>query len=618
MDRPNNLQPEVDGNFDFTDFISFSWMDQGNPSEVPPVTAFDNGTKAELITLDDLMCDDRESMRSSVEPETELSFAVFPATPALPVSPTASDSFASATHQRPFPSASGTQSLFEDLEFAGASKLEADTPLVTLNDFIMSDQSMLPTAEADRELSFALFPPAAAVLDVAPMSPTASDCVASPPVTSPPVVDLPPLKPRPRGRPPKASLAAATVAAPSPAPKRTAPKRRSARAAVKKEEDEGEFDHDTRRGSHHFNEEDFDDGLPGEPIVAIPEKPMDEDLARQYRLLKDPALSAKERRQLRNKLSARSFRERRKDYIDALENEVRLLRKDGADSKKELQTVSAERDQLRVLVADLTARLQRWEGLAGAGGISLSTQSSKVNVPSPRLEASSLVSPRRSKMSPMPLPSTVSPLTVHAVTLPSFAVAAPMLPNSIIPVAAPKLSTAVSHTPAVPNVLLPVAAKEEVEPKLVSLLDFLRRSVAKGGVLVDTCSEEQAGKGSVTDGAVRYGEDGIFLAEVVEAPALREQKLEPKPAVPSASSLRRLMAAARKAKKLREVSCLVRMVERELFGGMVEGGGRRRTGLVERVRPNVSAKAPLAGMVVRNDVDSILVKTFVVALLACV
>ncbi|ORY31122.1 hypothetical protein BCR33DRAFT_724072 [Rhizoclosmatium globosum] len=40
---------------------------------------------------------------------------------------------------------------------------------------------------------------------------------------------------------------------------------------------------------------------------------MDPDLAREYLVLKDPSLTSKERRQLRNKLSARSFRERRKE-----------------------------------------------------------------------------------------------------------------------------------------------------------------------------------------------------------------------------------------------------------------------------------------------------------------
>ncbi|KAG0294597.1 hypothetical protein BGZ96_000870 [Linnemannia gamsii] len=47
-------------------------------------------------------------------------------------------------------------------------------------------------------------------------------------------------------------------------------------------------------------------------------------------------MTSKERRQLRNKLSARNFRVRRKEYIDHLENEVKLAKQEAADIQRRL------------------------------------------------------------------------------------------------------------------------------------------------------------------------------------------------------------------------------------------------------------------------------------------
>ena len=80
-------------------------------------------------------------------------------------------------------------------------------------------------------------------------------------------------------------------------------------------------------------------------------------------MLKDPSLSSKERRQLRNKLSARSFRERRKEYMDTLEAEVRRHINIANSLREELSSVKNERDSLKSLVNDLVSRLQVWEGL---------------------------------------------------------------------------------------------------------------------------------------------------------------------------------------------------------------------------------------------------------------
>ncbi|KAJ3106937.1 hypothetical protein HDU97_005218 [Phlyctochytrium planicorne] len=130
------------------------------------------------------------------------------------------------------------------------------------------------------------------------------------------------------------------------------PKKRS---RAKKDEEDGE------------ENEDDENGEETEFLVPLPQKPLSPDLARQYEMLKDPSLSSKERRQLRNKLSARSFRERRKDYIEALEGEVRKLRKELAESKQRVEASEVEKAHLNDLVSSLSQRMRRMEISSAAG-----------------------------------------------------------------------------------------------------------------------------------------------------------------------------------------------------------------------------------------------------------
>ncbi len=58
-------------------------------------------------------------------------------------------------------------------------------------------------------------------------------------------------------------------------------------------------------------------------------------------------LSSKEKRQLRNKLSARAFRNRRKDYIGELEDHIKDRDRLIEAIRNELKNARGERDDLR-------------------------------------------------------------------------------------------------------------------------------------------------------------------------------------------------------------------------------------------------------------------------------
>ncbi|KXT07225.1 hypothetical protein AC578_2309 [Pseudocercospora eumusae] len=82
------------------------------------------------------------------------------------------------------------------------------------------------------------------------------------------------------------------------------------------------------------------------------EEEMDED----ERLLaseEGKKLSSKERRQLRNKVSARAFRSRRKEYIGQLEGEVAIKTQESNSLRQENQALLAENERYRGLIETL-------------------------------------------------------------------------------------------------------------------------------------------------------------------------------------------------------------------------------------------------------------------------
>jgi bZIP-type transcription factor MBZ1 len=87
----------------------------------------------------------------------------------------------------------------------------------------------------------------------------------------------------------------------------------------------------------------------------------EEDMDEDERLLaseEGKKLSSKERRQLRNKVSARAFRSRRKEYIGQLESEVAGKANENADLRRKLNAVEAENKSLKELTRMLLASPQ--------------------------------------------------------------------------------------------------------------------------------------------------------------------------------------------------------------------------------------------------------------------
>ncbi|KAF3130962.1 hypothetical protein TWF703_007956 [Orbilia oligospora] len=96
------------------------------------------------------------------------------------------------------------------------------------------------------------------------------------------------------------------------------------------------------------------------PQIARLKKDED-DMDEDERLLaseEGKKLSSKERRQLRNKVSARAFRSRRKEYISQLETEVSNKSTENVDLKKKLNAVEAENKSLKELTRMLLASPQ--------------------------------------------------------------------------------------------------------------------------------------------------------------------------------------------------------------------------------------------------------------------
>jgi hypothetical protein len=99
------------------------------------------------------------------------------------------------------------------------------------------------------------------------------------------------------------------------------------------------------------------DGLDQSPMMNIPRPKKDEDdMDEDERLLaseEGKKLSSKERRQLRNKVSARAFRSRRKEYITQLEAEIANKVSENGDLRSENRALMEENKRL----SDLTRML---------------------------------------------------------------------------------------------------------------------------------------------------------------------------------------------------------------------------------------------------------------------
>ncbi|KAI5359214.1 putative basic-leucine zipper domain-containing protein [Septoria linicola] len=94
------------------------------------------------------------------------------------------------------------------------------------------------------------------------------------------------------------------------------------------------------------------DALPHIARMKKDEEEMDED----ERLLaseEGKKLSSKERRQLRNKVSARAFRSRRKEYIGQLEGEVAMKAQESNNLRQENQALMQENERYRGLIETL-------------------------------------------------------------------------------------------------------------------------------------------------------------------------------------------------------------------------------------------------------------------------
>ncbi|KAI9878650.1 MAG: hypothetical protein M1830_000321 [Pleopsidium flavum] len=111
-----------------------------------------------------------------------------------------------------------------------------------------------------------------------------------------------------------------------------------------------------RQGSVASSEDDATAGANGAlPHIARMRKE-EEDMDEDERLLaseEGKKLSSKERRQLRNKVSARAFRSRRKEYIGQLEGEVAAKINEANDFRAQNQALMAENQRL----SDLTRML---------------------------------------------------------------------------------------------------------------------------------------------------------------------------------------------------------------------------------------------------------------------
>ncbi|KAK4504891.1 hypothetical protein PRZ48_002854 [Zasmidium cellare] len=100
-----------------------------------------------------------------------------------------------------------------------------------------------------------------------------------------------------------------------------------------------------------------DEGSPNDVLPHIARMKKDEEeMDEDERLLaseEGKKLSSKERRQLRNKVSARAFRSRRKEYIGQLEGEVAMKTQESNSLRQENQALMHENERYRGLIETL-------------------------------------------------------------------------------------------------------------------------------------------------------------------------------------------------------------------------------------------------------------------------
>ncbi|KAH9885929.1 hypothetical protein F4778DRAFT_786978 [Xylariomycetidae sp. FL2044] len=100
-----------------------------------------------------------------------------------------------------------------------------------------------------------------------------------------------------------------------------------------------------------------EDGMDNSPLLQIPKlRKEEDDMDEDERLLaseEGKKLSSKERRQLRNKVSARAFRSRRKEYITQLESEIANKVTENGELRAQNRTLMEENRRL----SDLTRML---------------------------------------------------------------------------------------------------------------------------------------------------------------------------------------------------------------------------------------------------------------------
>ncbi|KAJ1961882.1 hypothetical protein GGI12_002993 [Dipsacomyces acuminosporus] len=125
-------------------------------------------------------------------------------------------------------------------------------------------------------------------------------------------------------------------------------------------------------------------------------------------------LTSKERRQLRNKISARNFRVRRKEYITNLEAEVRMhkeeadgLRKDLASSKKENLQLREEIQRLRLKLNSLSISSNTAVSSSAATAASANTMSaaSVTTASSNTVPLTRMALPTTAQQQPVKLPA---------------------------------------------------------------------------------------------------------------------------------------------------------------------------------------------------------------------